>query len=180
MPKPNLKEDFIITDEKCSYGCNNNAAYAFENGKFCCSRTSNGCSAMIAKNRKGLKKAHASGKFRNRKIDYDSVAKNVSITRTKKLLEAKWDDLKYTAKKNRVKLEQDNTCLHCGINEWQGKPIVIEIDHVNGDRTDNSRKNLRGLCPNCHSQTETWKGRNIKPKCPDGGTEYAASSNLVV
>jgi hypothetical protein len=47
---------------------------------------------------------------------------------------------------------------------WNGKPINLDLDHVNGDSTDNRLENLRYLCPNCHSQTETYKGRNMKNK----------------
>lgn len=52
-------------------------------------------------------------------------------------------------------------CTVCNIIEWNGKHIVLEIDHINGDNTDNRLENLRYLCPNCHSQTETYKGRNV-------------------
>lgn len=45
----------------------------------------------------------------------------------------------------------------CGIgNEWNGKPLTLQLDHINGDHSDNRLENLRILCPNCHSQTSTW------------------------
>jgi hypothetical protein len=44
--------------------------------------------------------------------------------------------------------------------EWNGKLLVLQLDHENGDCTDNRLENLRFLCPNCHSQTETFAGRN--------------------
>ena len=54
-------------------------------------------------------------------------------------------------------------CESCGIEDtWNGKDIVLELDHINGDRKDNSLENLRILCPNCHSQTKTFRGRNHK------------------
>ncbi len=57
-----------------------------------------------------------------------------------------------------------NRCSECGITEWRGKPISIQIDHVNGIGNDNRLENLRMLCPNCHSQTETFSGRNSRRK----------------
>jgi hypothetical protein len=55
----------------------------------------------------------------------------------------------------------DYRCKECGISEWQGKKITLELDHINGDRYDNRLVNLRFLCPNCHSQTETFGGKNM-------------------
>ena len=47
-------------------------------------------------------------------------------------------------------------CVTCGIDEWRGKPLRLHLDHINGVNNDNRRENLRLLCPNCHSQTETY------------------------
>ena len=52
-------------------------------------------------------------------------------------------------------------CEECGIDEWNGKKISLELDHISGNRLDNSLENLKLLCPNCHSQTHTFRGRNI-------------------
>lgn len=58
-------------------------------------------------------------------------------------------------------------CAACARDEWQGRRIPLELDHVNGDRTDNRLENLRLLCPNCHAQTDTYRGRNIgAPRAP--------------
>ncbi|MFC8129222.1 HNH endonuclease signature motif containing protein [Streptomyces sp. NPDC057302] len=51
-------------------------------------------------------------------------------------------------------------CGACGLGEtWQDKRLTLEIDHINGDRLDNRRENLRYLCPSCHSQTGTFSNR---------------------
>jgi hypothetical protein len=56
--------------------------------------------------------------------------------------------------------EQKNECSVCGINSWNGKPIVLELEHKNGNHTDNSLENVCLICPNCHSQTDTYKNKN--------------------
>lgn len=55
-----------------------------------------------------------------------------------------------------------NVCDLCGISEWRGQHLAIQIDHRNGVRDDHRLQNLRMLCPNCHSQTETFAARNRK------------------
>jgi hypothetical protein len=51
-------------------------------------------------------------------------------------------------------------CEGCGLTEWLGQEISLQLHHVNGDGRDNRINNLLLLCPNCHSQTDTWGGRN--------------------
>jgi hypothetical protein len=58
---------------------------------------------------------------------------------------------------------KENKCEICGITEWQGRPICIQLHHKDGNRKNNLLKNLGMACPNCHSQTETW-GRNKNRK----------------
>ena len=53
-------------------------------------------------------------------------------------------------------------CEECGISEWQGKKISLELDHIDGINTNHSLNNLRLLCPNCHSQTDTYRSKKLK------------------
>jgi DNA-binding CsgD family transcriptional regulator len=59
---------------------------------------------------------------------------------------------------------KENRCEECGITEWRGKPLSMELHHVNGDGRDNRLENLRLLCGNCHAQTDNWGGRGRKRK----------------
>jgi DNA-binding CsgD family transcriptional regulator len=53
-----------------------------------------------------------------------------------------------------------NRCERCGLSHWRGAPLRMALHHVNGERHDNRLENLELVCPNCHSQTETFAGRN--------------------
>lgn len=56
-----------------------------------------------------------------------------------------------------------NVCKICGqLPEWNGRPLTLELDHINGDRMDNRPENLRIICPHCHTQTDTYKSKNSK------------------
>lgn len=51
-------------------------------------------------------------------------------------------------------------CKICGINEWMNSPIVLEMEHIDGNSENNKPENLCLICPNCHSQTPTYKAKN--------------------
>lgn len=55
---------------------------------------------------------------------------------------------------------KENRCEECGITSWEGQPLSMQLHHRNGDGTDNRLENIQFLCPNCHSQTDTYGGRN--------------------
>ena len=55
---------------------------------------------------------------------------------------------------------KENRCERCGLTEWDGRPLNMQLHHVNGQGQDNRLENILFLCPNCHAQTETWGGRN--------------------
>jgi hypothetical protein len=57
--------------------------------------------------------------------------------------------------------KQNGACLKCGITEWQGEKLVLEFEHIDGNSENNKEENVCCLCPNCHSQTPTYKAKNI-------------------
>lgn len=63
----------------------------------------------------------------------------------------------YSATTRRRFLEKvEYKCGECGISKWCGKPITLQVEHIDGDNFNNEIGNLMLLCPNCHSQTPTW------------------------
>lgn len=65
--------------------------------------------------------------------------------------------------KNRILKENllEYKCTKCGnTGEWNGEKLVLQLEHINGIHNDHRIENLCFLCPNCHSQTKTYSGRN--------------------
>ncbi len=82
----------------------------------------------------------------------DAFVKNSRVTNTK-LLKI------YLLKHNIL----ENKCSICNLSPmWNNKPITLQLDHINSDHYDNRLENLRLICPNCHSQTDTYTCRNVK------------------
>ena len=53
-------------------------------------------------------------------------------------------------------------CENCGLETWLEKPITLEVHHKDGEHLNNELDNFQLLCPNCHSYTENWRGKNIQ------------------
>lgn len=61
--------------------------------------------------------------------------------------------------KKRIIKSLGHFCQKCGIHTWQDQPLTLELEHIDGNNRNNLRENLTLLCPNCHSQTKTWRNR---------------------
>ena len=91
--------------------------------------------------------------------------KSIEAVKLKALNNHKANSRKHTSnhalKKILETAGREYVCSACGINEWQGKALTLELEHKDGDSFNNDLDNLEYLCPNCHSQTKTFRGRNI-------------------
>lgn len=97
---------------------------------------------------------------------FKKLPTNFSSIKTEDILQLNGRNIKSHALKKRLIKEGllRNECYICNLTTWKDKPISLQIDHINGNRFDNRLENLRILCPNCHSQTDTFAGRNIAPQ----------------
>ena len=84
--------------------------------------------------------------------------------RYERILLREWSSVGYDTKRWFILYEQNNRCNNCSIDSWLAQPISLEIDHIDGNRYNDDRKNLEAVCPNCHSLTTTWRGKHRKKK----------------
>lgn len=115
-------------------------------------------------------------------IDYTNLPIK-TIFQKQPLEEILVEDSNYDSSKLKKRLIEaglkEERCEICGVgNEWNGKPLTLQIHHINGNHRDNRIDNLQILCPNCHSQTVNYKGRKNKQSnyCIDCGKEIALGS----
>lgn len=154
----------------CYYGCGNEGKYLNKSGKWMCDTHSTKCPINRKKNSEGGKKSHKD--IANRKTlakdIYSSLPQEtkdrMAWSRGKFLKEFSKNCNKSGSFKNQIINERGYKCENCGIDSWLGKKLIIELDHVDGNNRNNSKENLKLLCPNCHSQTPTWKKHKINNK----------------
>lgn len=150
--------------------CNKTHDGRYGSGKF--------CNQLCAMSRKGvprkplyhnLSEEEAAIKRAKRvKICRDAAlvkaAKNKEISKIK-VESGEWSDLTVSQRKTRILIEQNYSCALCKIGmTWNDLPLQFDVDHIDGDRNNNTRENLRCVCPNCHSQTPTYKSKNATSK----------------
>lgn len=94
----------------------------------------------------------------------DKKYRSVSPTKipTNEILEGKHPYYQTLKLKKRLIKEgiKQNKCEFCEITEWNGKSLSMQLDHIDGNPHNHKMDNLRIICPNCHSQTETYCGKN--------------------
>lgn len=64
--------------------------------------------------------------------------------------------------RSRLKRDRGNQCQNCKRKTWLKQPITLEVDHIDGNSSNNDFDNLLLLCPNCHSQTPTWRRKKAR------------------
>lgn len=148
----------------CHYHCGKTAKFTLKNGINCCSKLPAKCESVKKNISAGLKQKKLCGKTRYASMspeakDRMNWAKGKSIIPNERIFT---ENSFYSGVKQRIIKDNliEYKCDKCKIDSWCGERIVLELDHINGNPSDNRLINLRYLCPNCHSQTPTYKGRN--------------------
>jgi len=147
-----------ITKELCHYGCGQIAKYRNGSGNLMCDDRCTKCPKNKESNSLGLAKAHLEGRLNTNHLTRKHRQGNLGKRHAVFGNPGKGDF------KNSLLTERGHQCENCKLSEWLGQPIMLELEHTDGCRQNNTRENLKLLCPNCHSQTPTWRGRNIPGK----------------
>ena len=144
--------------------CNSPLPYESRQKTFC----NRSCSAIFNnKQRTSLVKWNCSGCGKEHNTLPHKVKKYCSHNcQNTKIKENSFEKLKQGLISDRslirtiLKREFGNKCFECNLETWRGHPISLEVDHIDGNAGNNNYLNLRLVCPNCHSITATWKGKN--------------------
>lgn len=108
-----------------------------------------------------VKHTSLGGHIRHCRLNPSSTLKENKREKEKEeLLLLEYDKIPASLQREKIFREQQGKCNQCGLSEWLGQQIILELEHKSGDHYDNSRENVELLCPNCHSLTNTWRGRN--------------------
>jgi len=155
----------------CEYGCGKESNYTLKNGKKCCSKRPAGCSVLKKINSEKTKEVYTTNKRLPAKELYKNLPQTTkdNMNWSKGLVLMSIEEVFVNGKEwgsellrkylHHYKLK-DYKCEDCSITDWKGIHLTLELDHKDGNRTNNTLENLRWLCPNCHSQTPTFRGYN--------------------
>lgn len=107
--------------------------------------------------------------FDQKNIDYSHFkghAWNKGLTKNENAL-TDYGTHNWRTIKEKLFQERGYRCECCGITEWNGKEIKLQVHHIDGNHNHNTRDNLMILCPNCHSQTDNWTYKKCGNKVTD-------------
>lgn len=156
----------IVNCPKCGTEFDNKGKWGTR--KFCsrsCANSRERSDAVRQKISKGVKsyvEKNGASSLRLTPEQFEQRIKKAKQTKERNFLNKPFEEIAPNSIRKRIILEQKGYCNKCGLNEWQGEPIALELEHKDGDNQNNSRENLECLCPNCHATTKTWRGRNKK------------------
>ena len=162
----------VETEELCHYGCGCQAKFRNGSGNLMCLPRSNSCPAIKSKNAKGLSKAHADGKMRT---DFGGRPNRIPPKKPQPI--PRFSKGGTGPHKKFLIEERGHQCEICLLTTWLDRPVPLEMDHIDGDHQNNEKVNLRLLCPNCHSTTDTYRGRNISKKRKE--TRYVSDEEFI-
>jgi hypothetical protein len=112
----------------------------------------------------GVDTSHFMGQGANRGVFYKGGSEKL-IPSSVLVLDRRSGIKEPTARLRRALLDSGipERCVGCGLgSEWNGHPLVLQIDHENGNSLDNRPGNPRFLCPNCHTQTSNYGAKNSR------------------
>lgn len=154
------EDKYLISPKKCTH-CSTILSYDNRHKKFC----NSSCSVTYNNLQRGRKVAHC---IHCNLLLNDRLGKYCSIRCQQDFQSAKtirkWKAGEtitgLSVVRRYIKEEQNGKCAECGIADWNGKTITLELEHKDGNSDNNTPENLCLLCPNCHSQTPTYKAKN--------------------
>ena len=158
-------DDYMLSPNSCKQ-CESILDYANRKKKFCnssCSATHNNLKrnsrvVPVTWNCLHCNKEHLSVEWRVGK--YCDTTCQHEYQHKRRIKEWKEEGTFSKGTVKRYLAEQKEGCWSCGVTEWNNKPLVLELEHIDGNSENNTEENLSLLCPNCHSQTDTYKGKN--------------------
>jgi len=148
-----------------------------KSGKYCCRSCANSRTFTAETNEKKRKSAvdfnsqftsverKQLHKEKMKLYDFAEHQRKVQEANRKREWSKPHEEMSHSSVRKRLLHERNYTCEECSIgNTYNGKPLSLELDHIDGNSKNNKIENLRILCPNCHSQTPTHRSKNIKYK----------------
>lgn len=141
--------------------CDERLPYEKRRNKFCsksCSATYNNQGVVRVATVKSEECAHCGTIKETRKNKYCDTCIKENVYSSKVTI---FDDAGSDRTRKRIIIEvRGHKCENCGLAGWLGNPIPLDLDHIDGNPDNSNEDNLRLICPNCHAQTETYKGAN--------------------